>query len=330
MGANNNIPIGPVVTVPISYDCELVLSYIAEDNETYINHYERTLLECRAIPLNNTEDFWNCNLCGSDERYSQPMIAGDVMRVQIPVNSVDYTAFKAYLYNADGDIIEDTNGIDIIELTDGFTNRYLDIKLTADNITADCFYFKVYLFTEEIDSGVLETCTAAKILLGRGPKEAALECLIEQSDYEEYYSEMYRMTNDSCEDTLLLQGTYSRYDCEGNFYGSPQTTSDPNEQYELKIRIPATLEKTEYNFEETVVFNTRRTSKQTDTLLLRTEKLPPYVVAQLALVFNSKNIIIDGVAYRGGTKLSKNFDEGRMWIISTTLTTSCDEIDFLC
>lgn len=327
MAQNNNIPVGPVLTPVLTNECELSVSYIAEDNLTYINYVERDLVQCDEINLNADADFWNCNLCGSDEKYSQPVIAGDIVREQYTANNPEFLSYKAYLFDANGVIIEDTNGIALNLITDGFTNKYLNVVLTVDNIPADCFYFKLVGFTEVIDAGVLATCVAAQMIGGMGAKEADLHCRMVQSENTSFYSELYRKTETGCEDTLLVKGVYPYYDCDGNFYGTPQTGAD---QHELTMRIPGNIERSEYNFEETLVFNTRRASKQSESFVLRTDKLPPYVVAKLAKIFNSKYLIIDGVYYKGGAKLTKNFDEGRMWIINQTIRTECDEIDFLC
>jgi hypothetical protein len=225
-------------------------------------------------------------------------------------------------------VINDSGGIEYYEIGDNFENRYLNVKLTAANIPSDCFYVKVYGWKQDIDGTILNACVAAQILDGQSEKAADILCRIDQSpEYDEFYSEQYRMTNEDCEDTLLIEGLYANYDCDGNFYGIPQLGSD---RHELKIRIPATIERSEYSFEELLVFNTRRSSKQSDTYLFRTQKLPPYVVRQLALIFNSKYIRINGVVYTGGQRFSKNFDEGSMWIVNTTLRTECDNIDFLC
>lgn len=328
MGLNTYIPSGPVVPKVNSYTCEIPMTLTPEDNQSYANYIELPVVECKEIPLNSTADFWNCNLCGSDTRYEQPVIAGDTFRIQIPITNAEYSFYYAYLFDSDDNIIEDSGGIIQAEIWDGFRNKFLNIQLIADNIPSNCFYIKIFAFADPIDEGTLAACEIVKIYSGRGEKEAELLCLIEQQPtYGEFYSEIYRKVDENCEDLLLIEGEYARFDCRGNFYGVPQIGTD---QHELKIRIPGTIERTEYNFEETIVYNTKRSSKQSDTFLFRTDKLPPYVAEQLALIFNSKSITIDGVVYRGGVKLSKDFDDGTMWIISTTLQRECDELDFLC
>ncbi len=321
--------------IPIAYPqgqtvftCEIPVTYTPEDNQTYIKREGFNVVECTEIPLGDSADFWNCNVCGSDEKYEQPVLETDTVREQFRINNNTFKEYRAFLFDGNGDVIEDTNGITLNFFADGFVNQYMNVTLDVSNIPSDCFYYRIFAFEALVDEGDLETCVDVKLSLGRGPKEAAVLCLFElYPDLTQKYSEMFRKTNDECENTLLLEGEYPYYDCNGNYYGVQQTGD--NNTHTLSMRIPATIEKTEYNFEESIIFNTKRSSKQLDTFLLRTEKLPPYVVAKLALIFNSKTITIDGVDYKGGKKLSKNFEEGRMWIINTTLTQECD-LDFLC
>lgn len=329
MGVNPNIPIIPAV-IPPHYTCEIPVSYTEEDNNTYIRRTYIDVVECVNIPLASSPDWWNCNICGSDEKYSQPAIDGDVFKRQYRINQNGVNNYKAYLFDGNDDIIEDTTGISMEIFTDGFTNKYLNITLNVSDIPSDCFYFRLYAFAEAFDEGDLATCIALKLSLGRGQKESEVLCMLEQqADPTIYYSEIFRKTNDTCEDTILLEAEYPYYDCNKNFYNaSPQTGN--NSFNSLKVRIPGTIEKSEMAFEETLIFNTKRNSKQTDTYVLRTEKLPPYVVEQLAVIFQAKSFTIDGVSYKMASKrLSKNFEEGRMWIINTTLMRDCD-LDFLC
>lgn len=325
---NGNIPTSPS-TVPQHVTCEIPMTYTEEDNFTYIRRTSFDVVECVNIPLPNSEDFWNCSLCGSDEKYSQPVLDSDVINLQYRINQNGVNNYQFYLFDGNSEIIEDTTGIQHEIFFDGFGNRYLNIRLNVEDIPSDCFHFRIYEFSEAFDEEELEDCIAAKILLGRGPKEADLLCRIElQPDHTIRYSELYRKTNEDCENTIWLEAEYPSYDCNRNYYGVAQLGNN-NYFTSFGVRVPGTLEKSDMTFEETIVFNTKRTGKQTDTYLLRTEKLPPYVVDQLAVIFQAKSFTIDGVTYKGIKKLSKNFDEGRMWIISETVTRDCD-LDFLC
>lgn len=327
MGININIPDNPIFSPVPAYDCDASPSYTPEDNLTYINKLEVPVINCPTIPLNDSEDFWNCNLCGSDEKYSQPVIDGDIIYLQIPITNNDYSEYRAYVYDNAGTLIEGANIIDTNIVEDPLGAKYFNIQVTVENVPVDCFYIKMWAFSGEIDGGDVITCVNLKVADGYDPNEAEILCLIEQAeDYTEFYSEIYRRTNDTREDTLLISADYVSYDCQGNYYDDP----DGDNEHLLKFRIPATLEKTEFNFEETLVFNRRRSSKQSDTYVLRTEKLPPYVAEMMALAFNAKKFYIDGVEYMRSGKIAKNFEEGRMWIINVPVTRSCDEIDFLC
>lgn len=328
MPTNSKIPIFKR-RPPLHYTCEVGVTYTPEDNNTYIRRTTVDVVECVNIPLAESPDWFNCHMCGSDERYSQPVLSDDVFIRQIRINQNGVNNYKLYLFDGNDEIIEDTGGVSFTTFTDGFKNKYMNITITPANIPSECFYFRLYAFAEAFNEGVLDACIAVKLSLGRGQKESEVLCMLEQqADPTIYYSEIFRKTNDTCENTLLFEASYPSYDCNSNFYGSAQTGS--NGYNSLKVRIPATIEKAEMAFEETIVFNTKRNSKQTDTYILRTEKLPPYVVEQLAVIFQAKSFTIDGVSYKMLSKrLNKNFDEGSMWIINTTLMRDCD-LDFLC
>lgn len=329
MSSNPNIPVY-TNGVPTNYVCEIPVVYTEEDNFTYIKRTTIDIVECVNIPLPDSEDFWNCHLCGSDEPYSQPVLDTDVINLQFRINTNGVNNYQIYLFDGNSEIIEDSSGIQSEVFSDGFTNKYLNIRITPANIPSDCFHFRIYEFEEAFDEEDLSECIAEKISLGRGPKEAELLCRIElQPDHTIRYSELYRKTNDTCEDTIWLEAEYPSYDCNRNYYGVAQLGNN-NYFTSFGIRVPGTLEKSEMTFEDTIVFNTKRTSKQSDTYTLRTQKLPPYVVEQLAVIFQAKSFEVDGVSYKMATKrLTKNFEEGRMWIINTTLVRDCD-IDFLC
>lgn len=327
MAANTNIPSGVILPPVQVFTCDVSPTYTPEDNETYINKTIIQVVECEDIPLSSEKDAWNCSLCGGDQPYAQPVIDGDVFNLQYIINNNTVKKYSLYIYDNNDVLVEDT-GSELIETTDSQGNHYLTVRLTISNIPAQCFYFKILAFNCVIADGEIDDCVEARLLDGYGPKEAELFCLLQVcEDLTGFYSEMYRKTTADCEDTLLIKGVYNFYDCNGNFYGQPEEDEDP---FEFQIRVPGTIEKTEFDFEETEVFNTRRSSKKTDTYLFRTYKIPPYVAEQMAVIFNSQTVLIDGVQYKGGRKLAKNNEEGRMWIINTTLQIECDEIDFTC
>lgn len=324
MALNSNIPTIPLTPV-VNYNCDVTPVLVPEDNETYINAVDRQLVTCDDIPLNNTKNFFNCNLCGSDEKYWQPVANGDVVREQLPTNTNTYLTFKAFLFDSDDNVLD--VAVTMAEFTDAAGNSYLNLSFNGTDVTVSCFYLKIYAFETEINEGTLSTCVAGR-LPGVSANQATIDCCITQSpDYAEYYSEEYRKIDTDCEDTVIVEGYYPKYDCDGNFYGEAETGTNA---HVLKFRIFASLDKTEYNFEETLVFNTRRLSKQSQVFQFRTPKTPLYMVEKLAKAFNSQYVKIDGVQYKRGIKLAKNFEEGSMWLIDTTVQTDCDEIDFLC
>lgn len=326
---NENIPQDPIVILPLTFECDIPMTYGDDDNDTWINRVLPAIVDCPDIPLNQTADFWNCNLCGNDERYEQPMIPGDEFYLQYNINSTEFTDYYAFLFDANDEIIEMGfgTGIYFFQTTDG-TNTYLNVRLTADSIPATCFYFKLFAFRCEINTTALTACEEAAVLSGQGAQEARLTCLIAQcDDYAEFYSEMYRKTNDDCEETILIESDYNgKYDCQNRYYGA----NESDERFILRVRIPGTIHQTDIDFEVTEVNNRRRTSKMLESYLMRSEKIPDHVAVQVGLALAGQSYTVDGFEYKNPGKVSKNFDEGRMWILNVTMSRECNENDFGC
>lgn len=332
MGVNSNIPgvTGGGGGTPTSYTCEIDVTYTSEDNLTYANKAEFSVVECPDIPLNSDKDFWNCNLCGNDERYEQPVIDGDEVYMQFKANDPAITRYQTFLFDKDDNIIEhaDDEAITLFTTNDGI-NNYLNVKLTISEIPATCFYMKLFAFRCDIDAEDLADCREAKIASGMGIQEAWHDCLLElcPADYDGYYTELYRKTNAECEETILVEGEYGDgHDCAGNFYGPNLDFS----RFVMRVRIPGSIEQIDLDIEETLVNNTRRTSKMTEVYRMKSFKIPPSEAVKVYVALAGKTFSVDGLNYVSASKVSKNNEEGRMWILDVTMSRECDEIDFAC
>jgi hypothetical protein len=309
---------------PTLFECVLGITYTPEDNETYANLHEFSVVECPAIQMNGADGFFNCNLCGSDEEYSQPIIAGDELWIQNKINLSDFVQYLAFVFDTDGNVVDDSgSGTPGYVVSDNI-NNYLNLKIVANAIPVDCFYIRLVAIPCEIDEEDLADCVATHEADGENSQQALYNCVMQLCPTaEEYYSEMYRKTNDDCEATLLIQGDYETgYDCAGRYYGGATP-------YINRVRVPGNIEQTDYDFELEEVFNQTTRNTMKETYRLRTEKIPGYVAAQLAVIWNSKGITIDGVSYFDQTKLQKNNEDGSMWLIDSTLTRECER-DFTC
>jgi hypothetical protein len=331
MATNPNQPNQPVNPPLLSFTYAVPIAYTPEDDETYIYRTIIKCLPCQPIPQNDLSSLWNCTRCGNDDNYCTPVEDGDIIYLQLLVNNPDVTLYTIFVYDAAGNIVESgaaTNIYNVQDELDG--NNYLNINIDASLIDSDCFYFSVYSFECPLSffSGVSECVAVRMETFGESYSQASHTCLLAACDvYNVYFTDMY--CKQPCGDTILIEGQYPKYDCDSNFYGVPYNQSAAT-QHKLKFRIPATIELVEYSFTNTIVNNKKTRSTQGENWLFRTQKIPPYVVQQIAKAFNSKTLLIDGVEYIPSNKLTKNFEEGRMWIVQETLTTQCDEINFTC
>lgn len=331
MAAIPNNPPPPTPNTSLNFIYVVPVTYTPEDNETYINKIEVKVLQCLPIPANDLSSLWNCERCANDDNYCTPVVDGDLIYLQLPINDPDVNLYAIYAYDAEGNILNSGAATNIYQVKDSDNgNNYLNINVDVSLLDSECFYFKVIgVKCPDIDEAAISVCTEQRqIIYGENFSQASYTCLTEACpDFNSYFTDMY--CKNKCKDTLLLEGDYPGYDCDGNFYGIP-FEGDASQQHKLQIRVPATIELVEYGFTETLLNNQKIKSQQLESWLFRTQKVPAYVVTQLAKIFNSKSVVIDSETYNKAVKLSKNFEEGKMWIISETLTKSCDEINFTC
>lgn len=330
MAANPNQPPQPQPNTLQAFVYTQPIVYSPTDNETYINKISIKALQCSPLPQNDLSSLWNCTRCGNDDNYATPVEAGDIIYQQLIVNDPSVTLYAIFVFDTNNNIIESsvaTNIYQVQDVLDG--NNYLNINVNADGINSDCFYFGVYGFKCVIDAAAISICTTERMkVFGESYSLASYTCLLGAcNDYDIYYTDMY--SKQKCGNTLLIEGSYPAYDCDGNFYGVPYN-QDPSTQHKLQIRVPGTIDISDYTINETILNKKKVKSQQMTAYLLQTQKIPPYVIEQMAKIFNSQLTTIDGITYEKAVKLTKNFDEGRMWIVSETLVKNCDEINFLC
>lgn len=327
--------------MPNTYTVPLV--YTAESNETLIAKRVIRVLDCSTDVIeNNSCLLWNVSRCPNDKDYCNPFIVGDKIYQQF-VHPLDY---YQYLFL---EVINVATGLPIgvgVYTTeageDANGRNYLNVIVdtsTFENIP--CFYtkitgfksneFKICMRTDD-NAEVFESCVADLITQGKTETEAILICLpsICPDTLQEIYSEPYCVIE--CEqESLLIEGYFPKHDCNGNYYapfvGSPTTNS-----FIQQIRIMGEVNPTDNNVEVIFVNKTVRKSAQNyiSHQLRGHEKVPYYVIQKIANIFASKKVTIDGTEYNGTIKLSKNNEQGKMWVIDESITTTCGEVDFSC
>ena len=281
---------------------------------------------------NNIDELWNNNLCGQDEAYCQPWVPGDILYFQF-TNDRDESFSKIIkLINKETDAIITTGGIVTTEEgVDESGTTYYNVIIDTTNIEICCFYLRVSLFFCEPDPALLGACITTGTDAGKSLEQATYDCMVEFCNEEnivEVFSEPFCKV--TCESTLLIQGTYPKYDCDGGYHGLFDDDYNPDNSYTLSYRIPGEINQDNYQIAETIINEDKTGSKMTSSYRLMTPKIPPYVAKQIANCFNSQVLTIDGIEYKRGVAVEKNNDQGNMWIINSQLLRICDDIRFNC
>lgn len=304
-----------------------------QDGKSYTGKRVFKIKACEnSFIQNNLDELWNNNLCAQDEAYCQPWVAGDKLYFQFTNDRDESFSKIVKLINKETGAIISTPGI--ITTQDGFDENgtaYYNVIVDTTNIDICCFYLRVSLFFCEPDPSLLSTCITTGTDQGKSLDQATYDCMVEFCNEEnivEVFSEPFCKV--ICEPTLLIQGTYPKYDCDSGYHGLFDDDYNPDNSYTLSFRIPGEINQENYQIAETIVNEDKTASKMTSSYRLMTPKIPPYVARQIANCFNAQVLTIDGIEYKRGVAVEKNNDQGNMWIINSQLLRICDNIDFTC
>lgn len=323
--------------MPYSFDYIVPVVYVAENNNSYVNKASILSKDCSGFSNPNEGcEGWNFNRCPNDDNYCQPFVKGDKIYLQYLLDITKYFYISsAFINSATGEEFSTTGAVTIQTGIDALKNNFINLVIdTGHAAFADvsCWYFKAKLFKCSFRQGSegaeeYADCLAAKIGDGMTAEEAEAAC------YEELCEDFDFVTTEPfceipCDNTVLVEGQYKDYDCNGNFYGT--FTNNTASIFKLAFRVRGSVEPEGFDFSKTDVNNRTVKSQQTERFTFYTKKIPYYVVRQLAAAFNSKLLTVDSIEYKRAAKLNKNFEEGRMWIIKETFYRDCDEINFTC
>lgn len=306
------------------------VTFVPKSNGTTAITKEFTLRQCVASI--QEPELWNCNRCGSDEEYFNPIIAGDKIYLQYFVDKLSYSHILFEAVDSATDEVLASPSLEYIMGLDKNKQVYVCAVFSIDDYPdTDCLYFRAKFFTCELNEVVLEAC------LGGSVEDAAYEalnaCYTQLCRTFDYFrTEPYRRAG--CQEkTVLVEGFYSTYDCNSAFYGTFDSVVMGNvaaNNYKPSIRVLGEIVKNGFAYDKTTL-NTRVvgiTNRQ--IFKFRTRKVPPYVAEVVNLCFASKNLYFDGSEYISGTQIDKNFEEGTMWIIDVNVTKECRQDNLSC
>lgn len=315
-------------------NCQYIvpLDYTEESNETLIAKKTIRVIDCSGN-LENTNlcSLWNYTRCTMDAKYCNPFIYGDVIKYQFTYDIKKTPFILIRVINTETGA-EITTGVSIEEGTNENENNFSNIIIDTSDWTNKCFYIQVVSFNCRLNDEqihAIDVCVADLMELGQTEAEALEACLASYCDnMKTYYSEPYCLA--LCEDTILIEGVYPNTDCDGLYY-APFTSTPTTNSYTTSIRVYGEIFSSQFDIEEVLVnAKKRKSTTKIETFTLMTKMIPYYVARKIANIFASQKIFVDGVEYSRSINLSKNNEEGTMWIIKTTLVQRCADVNFTC
>lgn len=308
------------------------VTYSEENNYTFIRKTTFSMIDCSKFTFDTDCNIWSNQKCGSDSSYCQPFIDGDKIYLQFKSHPSTYSLSVFQLFDSETDE-EITGAITVQQGKDDQGILYGNIVIDTSSATfPSCWYGLLTLFTGSINPVTLLSCRAIKIGQGKTQAQATIECALEQgAERIQVYTEPWCKVQ--CDqESILITGEYSGYDCDGNYYGDVIVSNNPQANiYQASVRILGEIVHDGTEFIENISGGIRTSvqSRKKFTILGH-EKLPPYVANQISICLGSKTHYIDGINYQGITKFDKSFEEGKSWIMRLTGYTECDEIDTAC
>jgi hypothetical protein len=222
------------------------VSYTPEISRTYSFRQPVPIrYSCPILPPNfmqNFNDAWNCNLCGSDLPFYIPYVEGDIIPFQTQVTD---------LYNQPNDVL--VAGF----FTTTSTSHYVQVSLfdccgneisKYIDVFSDDYYVAQSLATGSIQTWFVNTglfpnyldCFRLRIEFFK-INQITLEPETDKVLWTEYYKEVEGCGN--LNDTALIYSTYANYDCNGNFYGTlTNYLGSNNTPFYNSLRIFGTVE----------------------------------------------------------------------------------------
>lgn len=316
------------------------IQYPAPYNCEFNNSYTRSACPVPAsscIPMDLTcgwmadpTDSFNCNLCGSDTKYTVPYQRGDQLHFQTQLTDTLNPNPQAPIYGWSGDtpvyafnvFLLDCNGTVIANDVDAFCSDYI---IGYGNGTS---YQGLVINTQELFDRFGLTCFSLEVCsmidVGAGPVFNA-----------RVWSEEYCEVN--CNDELPeICGDWDTFDCCGNYYGLPDNIngfvgtsryrfSNCRRYYGKVLQRGATV--TKEVFED----NVTRSTILNEYEFQLTRAIPPYYFRYFTnVLYGARSFTIDGTEYIASGNIQNRVDRsGTMFVFDAGIQLKCEK-DFNC
>lgn len=302
---------------------------------TYTPEISRTYSFRQAVPIRyacpilsgnfmqDENDAWNCNLCGSDLPFYIPYVEGDIIPFQLQQtdnynqpNSVITAGF--FTTSLDPYYIAvslyDCCGNQVSKFIDEFSDSYhVGQSLATGSIQT--WFVNTGLFPADLD------CFRLKIEIYK-INQISLEPELDKTLWTEYYKEVEGCGN--LNDTSLIYSTYPNYDCNGNYYGTlTNYLGSNNTPFYNSLRIFGTVEF--FGDTEAITENDRNVviSKDiTENYGIISGAVPPFYIKLLQQAVRGNYVTVDGVQYQNFRYDSKP-DDNRMFLLDLSFDKKC-------
>lgn len=317
--------------------CIVTVDDFSEDYKSQSHYRDFYVIECSDSPYPDPcQNFQLCEqssddmfkkYCRGDSRYCNPFIAGDILYLQFqyPIigignsplgwNAGGTWGFDMEILDENGNIIASDIAIFAEDYGIGWDENYESQRQwinidTLQFINYNSFY--VHLMIKDADGNVYD-----------------------------YLSDKYCQVQCN-EETILLQADMTQSDFDGFWYSVPSggSYSQNTINYINQIRVYGELVKNNNEIETTITNGVLTKIKKTPQYLLRINKVPEYIADKIALLmssdhitgtyFNGVNEIIPAVEFKNPKQISKEFDEGKQWLIEVVLNKKTVELNINC
>ena len=281
-------------------------------------------------------DSVNCDLCGSDLPYFNPVLSDDSIYFQFQqIDNMDgQDPFGTFVPFGEpnsfingfvkdcctGDYVLDNLG-DPISITaysggDDFVGVFPNYNYSGNATWLN-------LQSIRIDVGLLLIDLLAQFPNGDGC--FIFEFVFNYGNTPNRYSlcsEPYKWNN--CPDrkpSVLLRGDYPSLDCFNYYYGS-EAVGSGTFNYVGQYRVPGVLEQTNYEITKEVVGTRSRpvSSEIVENYDLRTYRVPKRIAGIVANILSASIVYANGFEYIAGGEISKNNETGLTWFVEAKLS----------
>ena len=282
----------------------------------------------------------NCNLCGNDQPFWNPVEFGDTYTFQFQqpitatfglnngwtssqtLSTLDGFAYFEIRTCCDDQLVDfDPELFDIFVLNkyvgrfETYAYNGTTIQNDIQQIEFDLSAIAAYMITVMN----VEPCFYFKFCFSKidttinnafnDPRANSFEC---------FCSEPFKyQTCDNDKRSVLIESFYSSTDCFGMYYGNDfsQTFGGSSFVYSNQIRVPAYFENDSFSITKSIIETSRKTTSTQicESWTMKTFPLPQPFAKKLINIIAGADVFIDGREYNFQGEISKNNETGSRW-----------------